>query len=96
MAEECAQIALLYKSGFCKIAALESLDSHGGCFADRDPSLMKPAAIQSYWVGCKIGLWQWNCTVAADIYEELETSSVHQRGRVLKERLLSPLLQSKS
>jgi hypothetical protein len=88
---ECMEMANVYKNGFCNIAALTSIDSHGGCFSKRDPSLLMPLIVQSYWGGFQNILWHWKfLRYLGQIYGEIGDSPVHTRGWVLQERLLSP------
>lgn len=89
--KECQVMAEVYKNGYCNIAALKAVDSNGGIFSARDPSLLKPLLIRSYWRGMSNGLWHWKFQRHhRHIYREIERSVVHRRAWVLQERLLSP------
>ncbi|KAF2187679.1 HET-domain-containing protein, partial [Zopfia rhizophila CBS 207.26] len=89
--KECQEMANVYKNGYCNIAAMSAVDSDGGCFSRRDPGLLKPVLVQSYWAGFKNGLWNWKFQRhLRHIYDEIESSPLHMRGWVLQERLLSP------
>jgi hypothetical protein len=93
---ECSAMCNVYRNGLCNIAAVESPDSEGGCFRQRDAALLEPLVIQSSWGPLsgllhKNGLWRWVFqSTPRLIYQELDSSALHQRGWVLQERILSP------
>ncbi|KAK3290933.1 heterokaryon incompatibility protein-domain-containing protein [Chaetomium fimeti] len=88
---ECAQMAEVYRHGYCNIAALEATDSYGGCFRQRDPAHISPVIVESRWDGQDRRLW------ARDpfpdryaIRHEIDNSPVHRRAWVLQERHMAP------
>jgi hypothetical protein len=88
---ECAQMSNVYKNSYCNIAALESIDSHGGLFSARDPNLLRPLIVKTAWDRLPNIMW---CTKfqlrEKHYYEEIGSAPLHQRAWVLQERLLSP------
>lgn len=46
---ECGMMSQVYKHSTCNIAAIDALDSHGGCFFQRDPMDILPVIVRSEW-----------------------------------------------
>ncbi|KFA76001.1 hypothetical protein S40288_10365 [Stachybotrys chartarum IBT 40288] len=87
-AEECSKMSLVYENAVCTIAAMDSTDSRGGCFGDRDPRYLQPPTVQTYWTNRTNGLFL--CVNPQHLWSRgVSKSPLYQRGWVLQEQVLS-------
>ena len=88
---ESKNMASIYTHTYCNISALESADSHGGCFRQRDPSFSRPLLLRTQWVGLEDELWTWEFQrYSIEHGKEIEEAPVNYRAWVLQERQLAP------
>jgi hypothetical protein len=88
---ESKNMASIYTHTYCNISALESTDSHGGCFRRRDPSFGRPLLLRTRWVGLKDELWTWEFQMYFNEYwDATNAAPVNRRAWVLQERQLAP------
>ncbi|CZR69817.1 uncharacterized protein PAC_19717 [Phialocephala subalpina] len=88
---ECTQMSNVYKNSYCNVAALESIDSHGGLFSARDPKLLRPLIVKADWRGAPNTMWFTKLQLREKHYHEtIDSAPLHQRAWVLQERLLAP------
>ncbi|KAH6844605.1 heterokaryon incompatibility protein-domain-containing protein [Chaetomium sp. MPI-CAGE-AT-0009] len=88
---ECAQMAEVYRHGYCNIGALEATDSRGGCFRQRNPAHIASVIVESKWDGQDRRLWVRG--PFPDRYvlaREIDESPLHHRAWVLQERHMAP------
>ncbi|KAL2813374.1 heterokaryon incompatibility protein-domain-containing protein [Aspergillus granulosus] len=87
-AEECSRMRLVYENAVCTISALDSRNSRGGCFGDRDPRYLQPPTVQTYWTNRANGLF-W-CANPQHLWgRAVSESALYRRGWVLQEQVLS-------
>ncbi|CCM06808.1 uncharacterized protein FIBRA_09109 [Fibroporia radiculosa] len=85
---EAARMAFVYKNSYCNVAATGSSNSHGGCFALRLPSIVRPCLVEATWDGGVTGsvrvidLGMWTDGVSG--------APLNKRAWVVQERLLAP------
>jgi Heterokaryon incompatibility protein (HET) len=85
--EQSAAMRDIYTDTLCNIAATGALDSHGGCFFERNVSDVLPCRIPPH----PQGFPREDCTVVSmDTWtDDIEQAPLNQRGWVLQERLLA-------
>ena len=71
---ECTQMSNVYKNSYCNIAALESIDSHGGLFSARDPSPLRPLIVKADWRGAPNTMWFTKLQLREKHYHEARRS----------------------
>jgi hypothetical protein len=91
--KESSVMGKTYKNSVVTIAATGSIDSHGGCFHDRDPRLIQPCRIQAHLCSPTTptkeilhiyeSKWPWLH------FSRLNTKGLNTRAWVFQERMLS-------
>ena len=87
---ESGDMCKVYKHGLVNIATLHAENSHGGCFAPRNPRQTQPITVQSRWSICRDRLW----TMMPMQNHEFTDSKLHRRAWVVQERALAPRVLS--
>jgi hypothetical protein len=90
-ARESSIMGLIYKNGYCNIAAAAASDGTQGCFQQRDPLLAQPCRVtldrELKRFGLKTGLYN---LVPHTLWEQgLSKAPLLKRGWVVQERVLA-------
>ncbi|KAL9094584.1 MAG: hypothetical protein Q9165_003143 [Trypethelium subeluteriae] len=86
---EAAAMDTVYASSHCNIAALDAVDSHGGCFLERDPSRVDIDDVEVHHPHGESSR-RYRVLTNTDWVEALEQSPLYHRAWVLQERFLPP------
>lgn len=86
--QESKIMGAVYGRADCTIAALSAINSHEGCFVDRNPLVSLPCFLKA---GGKSWYIEGNPTIGVELRDsKLQPLPLHQRAWVVQERLLSP------
>ena len=84
---EAAQMGQVYENSLCNIAATGASNDEGGCFKDRDVSLLHRCTIKSEWDNQDNVTWE---IIDSDFwYARVDKAPLNKRGWVMQERWLS-------
>jgi len=86
--KESSLMGHVYEHAWCNIAATKATNSSGGLFSERDPSTVRPVAVEAHWhshAPTKYYCWD------PDLWTgNLDDSVLLHRGWVTQERILAP------
>ena len=85
---EAAQMGQVYGNSLCNIAATGASNDEGGCFRDRNASLLQPCTIKSEWDNRNNRTWKIIHSRFWDTH--MNQAPLNRRGWVMQERWLSP------
>ncbi|KAF1959260.1 HET-domain-containing protein [Byssothecium circinans] len=89
-AHEGTLMHLVYRNSYCNIAIVDSFDSTGGAFRERDPGDVAAVRYKPQEESSMFGLRKWG-VIAGDLWErELLQTELYVRGWVFQERMLAP------
>ena len=81
--KESGRMANVYRHATINIAATFATDGDGGCFAQRDGSLIQPLILETKWEGTQNKLWEWS------LDERGYRTHLDSRAWVIQEAMLS-------
>ncbi|KAF2795819.1 HET-domain-containing protein [Melanomma pulvis-pyrius CBS 109.77] len=80
----------VYRNSYCNVAIVDSQDSRGGLFRERDPNDVLPVRYQPKELSAMFGKKAWRA-VPEDLWDsELLQTFLYRRGWVFQERMLAP------
>lgn len=90
--EEAAVMGKVYKHSYCNVAARGAIDSTGGCFFTRNPSLIMPTQVTIKWDDWDgITEQAYQVVSGPELWNtKFSNEPLNQRAWVLQERILSP------